>query len=399
MASTRAHDLPDAAAHNVLRYLSSSPSALNWVSFVSPEDALTAVHPSSARRSAARESFTRVSTTPAKLGEGAAVHLPNDEDPALLKRWFKCAAGFLVGLTLDGGLDNLLPGELVPKMAALEENCHALRELDISRICSTLSGPAPADFLMATRGRLTDLAAGCGYARETQQCGVGLRKISLDDIPSDFEGLLRATGPTLESFECNLICPRNAMEYLRKFCPKLSTIILLIMGNQDGQAYADLLCSYGPQLRCACLDQASVPFCNQVVASCPNLRCDLYMDEDDSENGWTDDDCEAILPKMKVLGSCLKELEVRFQHLQGVEIMAPSSGCFCHLETLRLEVDDNDGLQMAEHLFSCDMPLLTSLELDLGAELDSDLQPKIANDLRLNFLAFMSEYFATSILI
>lgn len=53
-------DLSDAAWHNVLRHLSSRPFLSFWSLYVEPEDALSAMDPSSSLCTIARGSFTSV---------------------------------------------------------------------------------------------------------------------------------------------------------------------------------------------------------------------------------------------------------------------------------------------------------------------------------------------------
>lgn len=131
MPSTFLHELPEPALQNVVQHLSSKPGRANWPHFVDMDDALKAVHPSNPLRGVAQDVFTYLNTIPHYCGDGRWICLPDDTSPSLLTKWFQYAGSSLTELSLSGRIQDRDRQAIASILAAVEENCKALRRLDI----------------------------------------------------------------------------------------------------------------------------------------------------------------------------------------------------------------------------------------------------------------------------
>lgn len=139
MTSTRRHELPESAAANVVRHLSSTPSRFNWVTSVQFGDALMAVHPSSGIRDPVRQCFTRVGPKKVRgdLDEEPVLHLPTKRPhPSTRTEWFQNAGESLEELSLPQALSGDTE-DLNPMLEALVEKCLSL--------CRLSAHPFPPD--------------------------------------------------------------------------------------------------------------------------------------------------------------------------------------------------------------------------------------------------------------
>lgn len=195
--------------------------------------------------------------------------------------------------------------DLKPVLEAVEENCVALRRLDIYRPSVPLSIGA----LHATRGRFKQLTFDGRDAGAIDMYCPGLLKLRLFLDYSSFVnsennlGILRTFGPTLESLSSSCFLTSEELDEARSLCPKLTNICL---GGHNGPtcaAYPNFLgvCSYGSQLRFANLAEIQKAHCENVMTSCPIVRHFLDLKPP----------VDRFLSKMKVVGPRLKRLSVR----------------------------------------------------------------------------------------
>lgn len=199
MKPTRLRGLSKSTLQRVLRNLSAKPATLNWVTFVAPDDALIALHPSSALCSVARESFTCLSTKLAVPNhEENMVHLQNDSNPSRLTKRFQSGGESLTELTLGGKLTAADSEGMDTMLQELEQNCVALRRLDISDFSSKKTDLSIA-VLEKARGRLLELIALTKDAPAIKLHCSGLRKLVMNGKSrcSCLE-VLPVVGPTLE---------------------------------------------------------------------------------------------------------------------------------------------------------------------------------------------------------
>lgn len=104
MPSTRLADLTEAALHNITRHLSSRPKDASWTEFVSVEDALTSLHPSSPLSSLARSSFSEVNSWRGPEHRAGLMNL-SLEDVERQTKWMQCSGESLVKWGLRGPLN------------------------------------------------------------------------------------------------------------------------------------------------------------------------------------------------------------------------------------------------------------------------------------------------------
>lgn len=135
MSPTYLHEIPETARHHVARHLSSKPSRLNWIDFVVHEDALMAIHPSSALSGDARTLFTRLTTMRSETEDRNMIHVKLDSSfPSCLTKWFQCVGESITELETLHYRMNLNPGAMESMLNALEKNCHALQRLHIYKL-------------------------------------------------------------------------------------------------------------------------------------------------------------------------------------------------------------------------------------------------------------------------
>lgn len=128
-----------------------------------------------------------------------------------------------------------------------------------------------------------------------------LRKLVLFGEPNILSGVLETVGPTFECLESAgtwVLC-EHEIELVELLCRKLLRVSLTVETEQN---YADLLVSYGTQLKFAALRNMSKALCTQVAIVCPKIRCThhRYVDSDDS------------FEEIQVLGSLLLSLSFVF---------------------------------------------------------------------------------------
>lgn len=207
----------------------------------------------------------------------------------------------------------------------------------------------------------------------------GLQKLELyssnvdrrqSDVMSELAALfaiLRTTGPTLESIKiCFKTCLSTKREFdnVREICPKLLNVEIKVRGDEAKSAYADFLRSYGSQRQYSDLGVISTVLCEEVAASCPNLRCAL-------------DRClpgNVLMEKMTALGSCVESITVEADEFQDSRGTIDERGVFVSEVYSRLKhiqlFGSGDGLMRAiTSLFSSVTPLLSTVEVYLD---DSD---------------------------
>lgn len=149
--------------------------------------------------------------------------------------------------------------------------CHALRRLDVrelhnlycARLLGTIQGPLHE--LISDRKHETAFAEHC----------TELRQLILRKMPNRLHNLLCAVGRNLETIEISVRWKRFDITQVRSLCPNLTNISFFNRRGTtcDLEAYAELLCSYGPQLKFARFEGFSVACCQQVLIPCPNIRC------------------------------------------------------------------------------------------------------------------------------
>lgn len=110
MPPCRLDGLPDAAARNVIRHLSSAPSKPNWQSFVEGTNALLSIQLDGAIAVAARDLFTRIHIGRPRHRDRAAADVGTVflalEFPCILgdaaysRIWMHCAGASLTSLQL-----------------------------------------------------------------------------------------------------------------------------------------------------------------------------------------------------------------------------------------------------------------------------------------------------------
>lgn len=255
MSPTRLHELPESALQRVLRHLSSKPARWNWRSFVDSEDALTALYHCSALRGVARESFKRIvvhvlDNGERELGNLDMVHLRSTND---LIRWCQAAGESLTELAFAADRHrDVARKEDESILQALEGNCHFLRRLDFIDFEILKTDMVKAS-LERTRGRLRQFSTPSLIPRAPaieRHC-IGLRKLVLFGSYFNILEILRFAGPTLESIHYLHPMAKGNFKKIRELCPKLSSILLHAENDGFLSDYADLLCSYGEQVRCA----------------------------------------------------------------------------------------------------------------------------------------------------
>lgn len=295
MPSTLLHGLPESASQNILRYLSLKPSMSNWTRFLKVKDKLTAMHPSNPLRDAALPLFTGINAL---------------YDPLLAATWFEYAGESLTELTFATGLKGADPEAVALMLDSLERNFLALRCLDISKVSKFRPDVAKA-FLKKSRGRLHHLVTHCMDVTGASPVGIycsGLQNLVLEDSPRNLRDIVRLVGPSLKSIAIKGSLSKPQMRLIEKRCPHLSSISLDAVSGEYWANYADLLCSYGSQLQFAGLSRAPTSVCEHVVRFCPNMRCDV---------GRVREDVNALLARMKGLGSCVKRAELNLYSTTG----------------------------------------------------------------------------------
>lgn len=183
-----------------------------------------------------------------------------------------------------------------------------------------------------------------------------------------FLDVLRVVGPTLESITYGEWLRRKDFEQLEQLCPKLSSIDLNAV-YEHRAAYADLLCSYGAQLRFTVFFSFSMADCKRILSSCPNVRCHLvletysYLDE---EMELDRKKMDALLEELKVVGPCATSLNLWLNSDEdepSARDLAIASRSWSRLQDLTLQVCAIDALSEMNGLFNKDMPRLSSFSL------------------------------------
>lgn len=252
--------------------------------------------------------------------------------------WLQSAGKSLPELTLYG----FAVGDRVTvrsMLKALEENCHALRRLDISR---TQNGPLMRAVLKKTRGRLEELITSLMDVRPVKRYCAGLRKLLLDAASGSINGLLRVVGPTLEEIVCLEEWTRTHFEQVQKYRLNLSRIELFAEGDDDLNAYVDLLCSYGANLRFTRLGKMTTTICLRIATSCPNVRCSL-----------TSNKFKVLLAMIEILGPLvvlfvmdLSDVDYKPEEVETV------SRCTSGLEEIMLRAKKEHALSVVTGFYS-----------------------------------------------
>lgn len=219
-----------------------------------------------------------------------------------------------------------------------------LRKLDVSRMPGDSSMICASLFLCRTRGRLHELVAGEMDARDIAVNCVGLKILVVNEAPSGMEGVLRATGPTLESLSINKpwkSCT-EVLENFRELCPLLATINVAVEKSAQ-PAYTATLCSYGDRLRFVDVSILPAELCRQILTSCPSMTCKMHLNMLIMNSGSLDPEHLELnstdLPaRLRALGPSLKNLSLLTDYqLPAQELSAAMREC-TGVETLRLRL-------------------------------------------------------------
>lgn len=228
--STYLDGISEEALWNFLRHLSSAPSAPFSSGLVKPEDTMSCVRPSSSLRNLTRVCFTHIVVV--KDGKGwSDVSRSMDWigrellfearlDTMKLQTWIQLAGDVLTELTLNAPLSRAT-------MRLLNDKCPALCSLTLHYVF--------------------------------------VNRFVFDALPF--------LGPVLTSLTIKGYVGVAAMNVVQQQCPNLLRISIDV-GSRSQAEYAKLLCSYGDQLRFALIDGMPKMLCEEVTASCPNMRCE-----------------------------------------------------------------------------------------------------------------------------
>lgn len=189
--------LSEAALENVARYLSFCPTRAEWVAFVALQDAMSALHRSSALADVARRHFTRFCIS----GRGKVMghSMMSGEHPSLLLQWIQVVGKSMESLRLDYSLKFLDFKGLLSLMDMPHESCLSLHKLDLRNISAkSLCTDA---LLYATRGHVSELAADGDFGSQIAKHCHGLLTLIVRGRPMCLPDILKTVGPTLTKFE------------------------------------------------------------------------------------------------------------------------------------------------------------------------------------------------------
>lgn len=178
--------------------------------------------------------------------------------------------------------------------------------------------------------------------------------------------LLRAAGRTLESIKIEADPPLATIDefkQIRESCPNLSSVSLKASNNKAYSAYAALLCAFGPQIQFAYLQVMPVLLCSRVVKECKNLRCTL--------------DAAMVMPtcvsRARLFQTGVQSIYVRVLGVANEKFpLADVSMCCRRLEKMHLYVEAERAAGAIAEVFSHDLPLLSTFELDVPVSEGSD---------------------------
>lgn len=199
-----------------------------------------------------------------------------------------------------------------------------------------------------------------------------LRLESEEQTPRNLRSLLRAVGPTLESF---MMVDESESGYgaldmadlmlVHNMCPHLSRITIKIKDCLEW-AYVDFLCSYGAQLRSAILRGMSKEAFEQVMEQCPNLRAtfSLHTTEDST-----------YLQKVPALALAKTEvLHVKAEEPLSQQDLENATRDCVTVESIDLQGKVRAATVAVKGLFGFDKPKLKSFRLRVSS-------PDIMNEL------------------
>lgn len=318
--------LSEEALRNVLRQLSSAPSAFFWSVLVKPEDALSSVHPSSSLRSVARACFTHVFVVHDGSGWREAsegIHLIGrellfeaneaNEISTKLRPWLEVAGGMLLDLTLSTPVGR-------PTLRLLKEKIPLLRGLTLH---------------------------------------YDIKKGYILDV-------LKEIGPTLNSLEIKRCVGTSVIKAVQRRCPNLTRISLKVRtpGPVGQVEYAKLLRSYGSQLQFALIDGMPRTLCDDVMESCPNILCEYVHNPhyDESPPFHNFDILTALAP-------FVKDLVVHVvSDPEENDLANASRECYA-LETIHLSVSNpKQAANCMKELFRFNKPLMHSVRLSVHCD-------------------------------
>lgn len=299
---------------HVLRSLSRFPSRRNWTAYIPCHDAMVALHPNNVLCNVARATFTGVCTSGAGSTKMGTICLP----PAHLTRWLQLAGESIVFMRLS---QLQLPDrqDRARFLQTLHSQCAALRNLDVSGYREE-EGEFISAVLRATSGRLHKLSISYRHSSDVAVHCAGLQNLIFVGGPCDLSAVLAALGRSLQSLTMDElrdeIIPQ--LRQVRDLCPALTRIAFYGIPNHAYEPYAELLASYGAQLKNATLNRMSFELINMVVAACPNARFHIDLDP-----------VCANAKKLLFLGPAVDELRVSACTSHDLEALAMSAPkCF-----------------------------------------------------------------------
>lgn len=274
-----------------------------------------------------------------------------------------------------------------PVLCALKTKCPVLRSLDILDFRSEQNSFA-GELLCALEGKLYTLFASGYQASIIAENDRRLRHLNLLEEPSSFRDLVYAVGPPLESFEIHFINsgikPEMEPEVLvKEFCPKLTSIKFREVPPWHGKGYADVLCSFGSQLRFACLDDLPKAFCAQVVSCCPNMLCSAVLSCDDA--------AQILL----VLGPCIQNLTWEMPPSFPI-LLTPPQACW-NVEEIEQTINTKRAAETVRILLSVQQSPLTKFILRLQDAGNADDALKELSEHARPLLYFRIEGFAENV--
>lgn len=217
----------------------------------------------------------------------------------LLLEWLRTAGSELSDLTLvDGILQSAMAAfgdeGYRATLLLLARNCPGLRRLKIYRgedVPWDQNISVAVDILRIVGPRLHSLSATDSYSIYIAKYCTALRSLALDigSLRRDIGSVLRGVGSTLETFETTSSyfgsefspLANEDIQLLQELCAKLSRVLVYVRPEAQ-PAYAELLCSYGAQLRYALIGGMRKALCAKGISECPNMRATFRLFADNS---------------------------------------------------------------------------------------------------------------------
>lgn len=348
-----------------MRFLSERPNDPNWQGFLTPKDALVALdylneHSGEARPALIGKCTGYFEMKPRGLcfqfAEGGKTHP--------LGAWFDAMEGaapnldrlcgiflrdignspsppkqkFLGILSCISDFDNFTESsdEYIeydstrpahfPLLKYLLSNYIALRKLDIFAVQDVAVATA---ILAATEGRLLSLTCStASYDGIAVHCA-GLEELNVSQLPASNRALWSTVGSSLLwiGADCELREGLQAAAQMKTLCPKLESVHLV--NHEEVDFCADLLTSYGNQLRVAEIGHFSEASVQALVNACPKAK--FYHTNRGSE-----------FSTMKVLGKQLISCSIYLYSRPNFNELAAAADSCPNLEAFSLWVYEED---------------------------------------------------------